>query len=86
MIAFTNQTYADSRSQVVFLLENGVVSNREHIKVVGEGSLAGVDLERFDPERLKNHGKKFVPNWELQVMPEYVCFWAGLLLKKVSLS
>ena len=58
MIAFTNQMYADSRSQVEFLLENGVVSNREDIKVVGEGSLAGVDLDRFDPERLKKSRKK----------------------------
>jgi glycosyltransferase involved in cell wall biosynthesis len=42
--------YADSASQVNFLLENRIVDSAK-IKVVGAGSLSGVDLNRFDPSR-----------------------------------
>lgn len=42
--------YADSASQVEFLIAHGIV-RRERIAVIGVGSLAGVDLDRFDPDR-----------------------------------
>jgi glycosyltransferase involved in cell wall biosynthesis len=42
--------YADSASQVDFLLENRIVDSAK-IKVIGAGSLSGVDLNRFDPSR-----------------------------------
>jgi glycosyltransferase involved in cell wall biosynthesis len=37
---------ADSRSQIVFMIESGVV-NAEQIGVLADGSVAGVDMERF---------------------------------------
>ena len=42
--------YADSESQREFLVAEGVVPASK-IGVIGKGSLAGVDLQRFDPAR-----------------------------------
>lgn len=42
--------YADSPSQCAFLVSEGIVSKRK-LKGIGQGSLAGVDLRRFDPRR-----------------------------------
>ena len=47
IISLNTQVYADSFSQVEFLLEQKVIKNLEDIKVLGDGSLAGVDLQRF---------------------------------------
>ncbi|MEN6509478.1 MAG: glycosyltransferase family 4 protein [Smithella sp.] len=41
--------YADSISQAEFLVAEGVVS-KENIDVIGQGSLAGVDTARFNPD------------------------------------
>lgn len=46
----STQCYADSPSQRDFLVGEGVVSEKK-LSVIGEGSLAGVDLRRFDPAR-----------------------------------
>lgn len=45
--------YTDSQSQRKFLIEEKIVSSNQ-IQVLGEGSLAGVDLARFDPQRFSN--------------------------------
>ena len=42
--------YADSPSQKEFLISQGIVDERR-LFVVGAGSLAGVDVRRFDPDR-----------------------------------
>ena len=47
IITLNTQVYADSFSQVEFLLEQKVIKNLEDIKVLGDGSLAGVDVQRF---------------------------------------
>ncbi|MCD9567395.1 glycosyltransferase family 4 protein [Pseudomonas protegens] len=39
--------YADSHSQMKFLISNGIIKP-ERISVLGAGSLAGIDLERFN--------------------------------------
>lgn len=46
---FTTQCYADSPSQREYILQAGVVA-RQKIRVIGKGSLAGVDLTRFNSE------------------------------------
>jgi glycosyltransferase involved in cell wall biosynthesis len=49
IIALLNtKCYADSRSQMEFLIEEGIAA-RDKIDVIGAGSLAGVDLNRFNP-------------------------------------
>lgn len=48
VIKFNTQCYADGLSQVRFLLEEGLIQSENQIKVFGEGSIAGVDLSRFD--------------------------------------
>lgn len=51
LISYLNtRCYADSKSQRHFLIEKGVVDS-EKIFVIGEGSLAGVDLQRFDQNK-----------------------------------
>ena len=42
--------YADSESQKNFLVSSGIIK-REKISVIGAGSIAGIDLNRFDPSR-----------------------------------
>ncbi len=42
--------YADSESQKKFLVSCGIIKT-EKISVIGAGSLAGIDLNRFDPSR-----------------------------------
>jgi len=46
IIVLNTQCYADSDSQVAFMVENGVCS-RGKLKVIGAGSLAGVNTSRF---------------------------------------
>lgn len=45
--------YTDSESQRHFLIEQGVISS-ERLFVIGAGSLAGVDLDRFNPARFSD--------------------------------
>ncbi len=47
---FTTQCYADSFSQRDFIVAEGVCDEKK-IRVPGSGSLAGVDLSRFNPEK-----------------------------------
>jgi glycosyltransferase involved in cell wall biosynthesis len=57
LIALLNtHCYADSASQKNFLVDNGV-SHPERISVLGSGSLAGVDLECFNPLRFNEDDK-----------------------------
>jgi glycosyltransferase involved in cell wall biosynthesis len=42
--------YADSESQRKFLVSNGIIKP-DKISVIGAGSLAGIDLARFEPSR-----------------------------------
>ena len=51
IIGFLNtRCYADSESQRQFLVDEKIITS-EKISVIGHGSLAGVVLNRFDPER-----------------------------------
>lgn len=49
--ALSTHCYADSKSQRQFLIDEKIVGFRK-ISVIGHGSLAGVDLGRFRPDRL----------------------------------
>ncbi|HBJ75373.1 MAG TPA: glycosyltransferase family 1 protein [Syntrophaceae bacterium] len=50
LIGYLNtKCYADSGSQAAFLASEGILPARK-ISVIGHGSLAGVDMERFDPD------------------------------------
>jgi len=51
LIGFLNtRCYADSKSQRQFLVDEKIITSKK-IAVIGHGSLAGVDLNRFDPEK-----------------------------------
>jgi glycosyltransferase involved in cell wall biosynthesis len=46
----SSMNYTDSSSQAKFLVDEGV-ANRDKVKTLGAGSLAGIDCRRFDPQR-----------------------------------
>jgi glycosyltransferase involved in cell wall biosynthesis len=52
-------TFADSESQRLFLIESGIVKS-EKISVIGSGSLAGVDLSRFDSTKFSETTKELI--------------------------
>ena len=47
--------FADSASQIDFLVKEGVCE-ASHIALLGPGSISGVDLQRFHPNKLKRDG------------------------------
>ena len=54
IISLNTKVFADSNSQVKFLYENNVIRNKKNIHVLGNGSLAGVDLDVFSKSQIKN--------------------------------
>jgi glycosyltransferase involved in cell wall biosynthesis len=50
ILSMMTQAYADSHSQQQFLITEGI-GNTDRVKVLGQGSLAGVDTKRFNRER-----------------------------------
>jgi glycosyltransferase involved in cell wall biosynthesis len=55
IIALNTRTYADSRSQCAYLAEEGVAP-LGCVRVLGNGSLGGVDLAALDPAQLASAG------------------------------
>lgn len=49
IIKLNHHSYADSQSQMQFLISEGIC-NQNDISVLGDGSLAGVNLDRFNPK------------------------------------
>lgn len=49
--------YADSESQRQFLVEDGLIS-QQSMSVIGAGSLAGVDMDRFNPAKFSTQAKE----------------------------
>lgn len=60
--------YADSQSQRTFILSEGI-GKPNKIRVLGTGSLSGVDLVRFNPERWGNSKESLLR--ELEILPEH---------------
>jgi glycosyltransferase involved in cell wall biosynthesis len=50
IVKLNTQCYADSESQKKFLIQQGI-ANHQNIKVLGHGSLSGVDLQKFNAEK-----------------------------------
>lgn len=65
---FSTMTFADSASQRQFLIEEDIVSPNK-IKVLGVGSLSGVNMERFDP-CLWGGQARTLTRTELKIPPE----------------
>jgi glycosyltransferase involved in cell wall biosynthesis len=67
IIALLNtHNYADSMGQRNFLLEHGIGTPKT-LTVIHKGSLGGINVERFDPERLKEN----IQNLRREVFPGY---------------
>jgi len=59
IVSLNTACLTDSRAQVKVLIENGIVSSEKNIKVLGRGSLAGIDLDRFDISKKEYWNKAF---------------------------
>lgn len=60
LIGFLNtKCYADSPSQKEFLIQKKIIPARK-IKVIHKGSISGIDLERFNPDRITNEYKQSI--------------------------
>lgn len=57
IVSLNTHCYADSHTQKDFLLEQGV-ANEQSLSVLGSGSLAGIDLVRFNPQRFNDLHKQ----------------------------
>ncbi len=72
--------YADSHAQKAFIVESGV-AGPERISVLGAGSLAGIDLQRFDPARFSEAEKDGL-RAELDIPPQaQVLLFVGRLAR-----
>lgn len=60
-IKLNHHCYADSESQKQFLISEGVC-NQGDLTVLGKGSLAGVNLKRFDPDCFSDNTKNKLRN------------------------
>lgn len=58
-VFLNTQCMTDSISQSKFLFENGIANNGAPLKVLGNGSLSGVDLEVFDSSKLNKFRKEY---------------------------
>jgi len=54
IVRLNTQCYADSDSQRAYLVAEGIARD-DHIKTLGAGSIAGVDLSRFDANRFDKY-------------------------------
>lgn len=74
--------YADSESQRQFLVKNGIVRG-EKISVIGEGSIAGIDLSRFDPVRFApSHRAALRASLGISVQSKLVLFVGRICVDK----
>jgi len=55
--ALATNLLSDSKSQVSFLVNEGVI-NANKVRVLGDGSIAGVDVTRFKPDLQVRHGMR----------------------------
>ncbi|WP_040641156.1 glycosyltransferase family 4 protein [Halopseudomonas pelagia] len=76
--ALNTHCYADSPSQKQFIVDRGVARS-ERISVLGTGSLAGVDLKRFNPARFTG-GENLKLKEELQLPADsHILLYVGRL-------
>jgi glycosyltransferase involved in cell wall biosynthesis len=71
VIGFLNtRCYADSESQRSFLLSEGLI-RKNKIMVIGKGSLAGVNMSKFNPSRFSTEKKRKIRS-ELSISNETI--------------
>ncbi len=77
--------YADSKSQRQFLVDERIITSKK-IAVIGHGSLAGVNLDRFDPERWSLSERQRLRQ-DLSISPDSrVLIFIGRLTREKGIS
>jgi glycosyltransferase involved in cell wall biosynthesis len=67
ILALNTRCYADGKSQTEFLESEGI-SAREQVVVLGEGSISGVDIGRFDRKRFEH--QNLIIRKEINIEPQ----------------
>jgi glycosyltransferase involved in cell wall biosynthesis len=81
IVLFSTQIFTDSKSQSFFLLSQGVIKFGQ-AKVLGNGSIAGVNIHRFKPDLMHRHKLRF----DLGVRPDQIIFlYVGRVTKDKGL-
>ena len=80
IVKLTDAVYADSDSQAKFLLKNKISKSSDKISVLADGSLAGVDLKRFDIKFRNDWRKKIRSNLSIS-NEDFVFVFAGRIKK-----
>jgi glycosyltransferase involved in cell wall biosynthesis len=82
IIKLNSECFADSFSQVEFLKEQGVIKFDSQVKVLGLGSLAGVDFNRFNLMTLKQNKKALLENFGLNHNNKKIIFVGRITFEK----
>lgn len=83
--ALCTQIYADSASQKQFLIDSGIVNSKK-IRVLGSGSISGVNLNRFSPEKWGG-AQRFQTRSNLGIPPESIVItFVGRVTKDKGIS
>ncbi len=80
IVRLNTQCYVDSESQREFIIYEGV-GNRKSLKVIGKGSLAGVDLERFSSRKWLEDKKSLYHEFGLSE-DDFVIIFVGRLSRE----
>jgi glycosyltransferase involved in cell wall biosynthesis len=82
IIQANTRCYADGFSQVTFLKEQRVIESEDDVKVLGAGSLAGIDLTRFDRALWQPRKKELLSRFGVDNANKKIVFVGRLAYEK----
>ncbi len=81
IVKLNTRCYSDSRSQIN-LLSSYNICNPSQVHVLGEGSIAGIDLQRFDPEIWSKRREQICISLKLPTGRKVITFIGRITIEK----